>query len=418
MNPMKFLRQAGVLTLASFIYVSSAAAQDEVAALDSEDGIEAASDTKPLEVTPQHLAVLSRRLADAEALGDLDASIAAINKLIRDLKEERQRWQVERERIANTLAAVRREIEDVKDDIDDTEDAILVSQAVSFGIPDPGLVAIRNGLVAKKNGLKAKREGLKKDLKAADQMIAMIEEQLKNAERGLAAKQAEKRDLQEQIAKVSLIAPSEGARLLVDSSEELRISSDKPPKQVRIEVQKMVVRGGTSVNDPVDRSWETIYDRTLEWKNLGSGPGAVSLAFKTGVRPKRRSIPIVGLEAFWLDRGEYRARVERLGESEHNKGGEGAANDQKQEDYKEEGKEDYKEEGKDDDPPYTAIPPATPPEWRRFSVVGRLDSEAFEKRAPVQAGGPKIKYGSKQVKPGAVLRPTGAKDEDEEDDSE
>ncbi|MCK5438719.1 MAG: hypothetical protein KAI97_02185, partial [Gemmatimonadetes bacterium] len=57
-------------------------------------------------------------------------------------------------------------------------------------------------------------------------------------------------------------------------------------------------------------------------------------------------------------------------------------------------------------------------DWRRFSVVGKLDSEAFGKRAPVQAGGPKIKIGSKQVKPGAVLRPTGAKDEDEEDDSE
>ena len=57
-------------------------------------------------------------------------------------------------------------------------------------------------------------------------------------------------------------------------------------------------------------------------------------------------------------------------------------------------------------------------DWRRFSVVGKLDSEAFERRAPVQAGGPKIKFGSKQVKPAAVLRPTGAKDDEEEDDSE
>ena len=222
---------------------------------------------------------------------------------------------------------------------------------------------------------------------------------LKDADRRLAEKEAEKRDLQKQIAKVSLTAPSEGARLLVDSDEELRISSDKPPKHVRIEVQKMVVHGGKNLesadpgavsgaNDPVHRSWETIYDRTFEWKSLGSaGPGAVSLAFKTGVKPERRSIPIVGFEAFWLDRGEYRARVQRLAESEDNKGGEGAA------------------AGGHND-------------WRSFSVVGKLDSEVFGKRAPVQTGGPKIKYGQKQIKPGAVLRPTGAKDEDEEDDSE
>jgi hypothetical protein len=392
MNPMKFLQLAGVLALASLIHVSSATAQDEE--MGKKEGI--LEPSKPLEVTSQHLAVLSRRLANAEALEDLDASIAAILQMKQDLIDERERWLVERERIANTLAAVEREIRDVNDEIDDIEDAIIASSIASAGMASPELIAIREGLIAKKNGLKAQRDRLTKDSSAADQTIAQIDDLLKDADRRLAEKQAEKRDLQKQIAKVSLTAPSEGARLLVDSDEELRISSDKPPKQVRIEIQKMVVvHGGISANnpvhdanDPVHGSWETIYDRTLEWKHLGSaGPGAVSLAFKTGVKPERRSIPIVGLEAFWLDRGEYRARVQRFGESEDNKGGEGAA------------------AGGHND-------------WRSFSVVGKLDSEVFGKRAPVQAGGPKIKYGQKQIKPGAVLRPTGAKDEDEEDDSE
>ena len=139
MNPTKSLQLAGVLALASLIHISSATAQDEEIGNRNEGILEPGIKAKDLEVTSQHLAVLSRRLADAEALDDLNASIAEIHKVIQDLIEERKRWRVEQERIANTITAVRREIRDVNDDIDDIEDAIIA------GVHDRGDGARRHG---------------------------------------------------------------------------------------------------------------------------------------------------------------------------------------------------------------------------------------------------------------------------------
>jgi len=424
MNTLKSLQLVGALALASLIHFSPAAAQDpkegEIGP-GNDGGIPGATiDPKFMEVSSQHVAAMSRRLEDAEALDDLEDSVDEILRVIQDLLDERRSWVNQRQRIANALEGVRRDISDLNDAIDDIETAIAISMAASAGIPNPELVVTRETLVARKNRLKGERERLKNALGVADQKIAQLQGMINDANARLAEKQEEKRQLQEHIAEVSLVAPSPGARLLVDSDEELRLRSDQPPKQVVIEVQEFVTRGGSSPEDPIRQSWETVYNRNLEWENLASaGPGVVSLAFKTGTRPQGHSIPIIGLEAFWLERGEYRARVARVGATGHGSASGGdqplrsAGAESENEDSSISTWVDDAESSEKSDVDSMRRPgggsgSGEPIEWRRFTVVGKVDSEVLGKRAPVP----------QRVKPGAVFRPAEPKDDEDDEDDE
>lgn len=447
MTTSKSLQLVGALVLTSLIYSSSAIAQEDKEGEFSPDsgvgGSGVTIDPEFMEVSSLHVAALSRRLEDAKVLGDLEDSIDEILRVIQDLLDERQEWFKQRQKIARALDAVRDDIRDLSDQIDDIEDAIAVSAVATAGIPNPELVVTRDALVIRKNRLKKERERLRNDLAAADQRIAQLQGEIDGANAALAEKQEEKRQLQEHIEEVLLVAPSHGARLLVDSREELKIRADRPPRQVMVEVQEYVTSRGSGSGVLIRQSWKTVYSRTLAWKDLASaGPGVVSLAFKTGTRPQGRSMPIVGLEAFWLAAGEYRARVARAGEAAQGgaRGGTGGGADSEEKRPPAEMPQDRSAESEDMKSVLTGTSAADssgnrdvdsmrnpsggsgsrrPIVWLRFTVVGKLDRAVLGGRDPEpEPEGSTIKYGTQQVKPGAVLRPTAPEEEKEEEQEE
>ena len=186
--------------------------------------------------------------------------------------------------------------------------------------------------------------------------ISDLEELAREIEKKIEGKLKQREALQRKAAEVVLTAPSEGARLLVNSNQELRIRADDPPAYVRIEIQKQHVRSGATPDDPTEKSWSTVYDQRWHWEQLESDGSTVAvLSFKT-VEPVSVEAQNPDPEAVRLLRGDYRVRVQRLG------------------------------------PPHLDAGP-----WRPFSVVGRISDEILQQPAP--------RPGTIKLRPGATPRP-------------
>jgi len=301
------------------------------------------------EIAFELLEALNARLAAAKAVAEIEAAIAELAELLKELQQAKQNELAYQKQLKDYIQSLKQDL------------AIVVQKikAVQQQIDDlpwlPGeigsvLAAKRAQLEDDLDDLNHKRSALEGEiasasgkLKATEQRIATLEQAIASTRAKYDEARAKKKELLQQQKEVAVTAPAEGARLLVGKPVRLQLRSLYPPTSVRVEIQRRDLpseKEVRSVNDPPQTfAWRSYYAATWSWDDLESaGPLAAALVFDTGnsdrqlVQAGRGARPMLSI-------GQYRARVAS--------GSEG---------------------------------------WRTFSVVGRLDSKGLEKLAPVRPG--------------------------------
>lgn len=341
-----------IVALGNLALVSPATAQElDAADPDPDRAAQASSraETLRLQVPTVELASFRRRAALADEIREAERAIAVLQQLLRDVTQEKEDWVRYIEQINAHLVEIAKEIDEVETEIEDTEVAI----AATLGLGGSVLIAHLESLRAELDSLSEERRDAESEKNTASQHISDLEELARKIERALEAQLEQKEAIERKMAEVVLTVPSEGARLLVGSNQELRIRAVDPPAYVRIEIQKQHVRGGATPDDPTEKSWSTVYDQRWRWEQLESDGSTVAvLPFKT-VEPVSVQTLNPDPETVRLLRGTYRVRVQRLSR-----------------------------------PDLDAGP------WRTFSVVNRAGSEILRQPVP-QPGTIKLRPGVK-----------------------
>lgn len=271
-------------------------------------------------------------------LGRTQQKIAELEQELKEIAQDKQGLLREIGANDERLDDLAREIDDVEDEIDDVEATIGVS--ASFGFVDPALVAHLDSLEARLDSLREHREAIQSKNSAIRRQIDKVDGSARDVEKQLQIRRRQESELRREMTKVVVRRPSDGARLLVGSEQTLLIRVYVPPTQLRIEIQKEHLRGGDTPNNPLNKVWETVYERTWEWSDLElTGSGLASFRFKTVELVSGHALA-PDPSTLRLDPGAYRALVERVGPQ--NLGG----------------------------------------TWKPFSVVGRLGGEILRQPAP------------------------------------
>ena len=313
MVSMKALVIAG-LALAALATTSAHAAEGDAPSPPTApgDALERGSGrmTERLQVTPEVMEAYSSRAAFEAALAEVKAALAALSRLLEELRREKKREAIHRGEVKEHINAVAQGMAEIQTEIDDLGNAIYDAEAAMMLIVAAELRKKRAEFSKKLAVLDADRAESKAEWVKSDSKIAYLERRIVEVREAHRAEKEKARELVRQRRMVSLTAPSEGARLLVDSSGELRIKAPVPPTAVRIEIQK--APEAPPGRKPPAAGWSLFYDRTWEWKQLGSaGPNAAVLRFATTETLRVRS-PTGGTGTLTLDRGHYRARVYRI----------------------------------------------------------------------------------------------------------
>jgi len=364
------------------------------------------SETKRTTLSSEGMDALRRRLALTEEIQDAEESIAALEQLIADLQGRRKHTASELDAVEARLRSVENEIDETEGDLDANQAAITVSAVASAGVASPELVAIRERLKGKLRELHAQRDSLRSQRSALQREIADIDTLIERSQQLLAAKRQELLGAKSRLTALSIIAPSEHARLRTGTEAELRIRCSQPPAQLRIEIQEQ--QGG---------GWSTIHDASHAWKPLQtSAPDVASLRFKLGESTTGRTVHKPN--TLPLGKGRYRARVSPVGTSggggmgaggPHGAGHDGALGDQSPRDEAAPGQgppgdgtgqprspaagtanESSKRTGSD-----ASMQRPTP--WRSFEVVGRVGSDAIQRT-------PKVEIQPGQTSPGKEVQ--------------
>jgi peptidoglycan hydrolase CwlO-like protein len=379
---MKALVTAAVLLLVVLVSASAHSKEEGVSLSAPIPEPAPARMTERKTILMNSLEAYAARARAAMELAAIDKAIANLHQLLQELKAGKQSELAYVKSVKEYIQQLKVQIAALQKEIDDLEQDI--DQAPWYA--GPALPAVLASLKAKRDSRREQKDVLtgklkqrNADLAATNQTLANFDAMIADVEAKIEAKKAEEEKLEQELRAVRVTSPSEGARLLVGGSEELKLRSDQPPSTVRIELDRM---GSGTGGHPAAAGWRSFYDRTWKWKQLDSvAPNVAVLHFtlekapeisgtmttaaagapaatvtKPGEAPTARSRP----SNLTLYPGDYRVRTQRVGEG-------------------------------------------APSPWRRFSVVGRFDRKALS--SPTRPQTTDIQPGT--VKP-PVKPPTGS----------
>jgi len=260
---------------------------------------------------------ISRRLAAINAMDNIDEVIASFQYWIAGVEKNRAAQQEKLADLKKLISDLKLAIRELTLEIKDLDTAIIASTVATAGIPNPGTAS----LVSAREAKKAQRRQLGKDLKGVEvsaeetqQKITGLSDLIQTLKQTLISKRNEKNALTKKMAKLEITAPSEGARLRVDSEEVIRVRSINPPAKIIFVVQKDLVRGGETQDSAFSHEWKKVYERTWDWKKLPSaGGGDVSFGFKTGQQAEGQGIVVRPGLLPWFGKGDYRVQVRSIG---------------------------------------------------------------------------------------------------------
>ncbi len=313
--------------------------------------------TPRAQFTSEGMGGVTRRLAAINAMDNIDEAIASIKAWIAGVEKNRAAQQEKLADLKKLISDLKLAIRELTLEIKDLDTAIIASTVATAGIPNPGTAS----LVSIREAKKAQRRQLGKDLKGVEvsaeeprEKISRLTDLIETLKQTLISKRNEKNALTKKMAKLEITAPSEGARLRVDSEEVIRVRSINPPAKIIFVVQKDVVRGGETQDSAVSHEWKKVYERTWDWKKLPSaGGGDVSFGFKTGQQAEGQGIVVRPGLLPWFGKGDYRVQVRGIGVGAQN---EGASTPNQDTD---------------------SFAPRS--SWRNFSIVGKVGSEVVTK---------------------------------------
>jgi len=321
----------------------------------------------------RRLANINQRIENAKRSKEIDDAIAKLEKIFNELIEMRKDVRNDRQATINGISDTKKQISRTKKDI-----ARLETEIASFaagGIPRPDLATILINKKKKLSRLRQHHSSLKKQLKDLNMYISNIDKNMKDVDKELQATRKKKELLQG----LFLAGPHEGARLMIGASHALLITSQLPPKRVRVRIEHRYEKP-TLGSAPAKGSyvWKPVYDQTIDWNRLSSaGPNVVKFSFKTKpYKPKPGSNSSgVGLET-----------KNNLGQSTSMTGG-----------ITFEGRGKYRAAVARTDDEKAAFKSWS---WRNFEVVGKVESQSFKPRTTIRLPG---------IKPSTGIRPAQKK---------
>jgi vacuolar-type H+-ATPase subunit D/Vma8 len=319
------------------------------------------------------LANINQRIENAKKSKEIDDAITKFKEILKKLIEMRKDERNERQATIKGISDTKNQISRTKTDIARLE-AEIASFAVGL-IPRPDLAIMLSNKKKELSGLRQHHSSLESQLKDLNIYISEIDKKMKDVEKELQATRKNKELLQG----LFLAGPHEGARLMIGSSHALLITSQLPPKRVRVRIEHRYEKP-TLGSTPAKGSyvWKPVYDQTIDWNRLSSaGPNVVQFSFKTKpYKPNPGSNSSgIGLET-----------KNNLGQSPSMTGG-----------ITFEGRGKYRAAVARADDENSALKSWS---WRNFEVVGKVGSQSFKQRTPIRPPG---------IKPSTGIRPAQKK---------